>query len=432
METVIQTKYGKIRGTETENALVFKGVPYAKPPVGNLRFHAPQPPEVWEGIRSADRFPPMAMQKREKDGSFYHKEFFNYPQWPLEMSEDCLYLNIWIPKERAELCPVAIWYHGGGFANGSASEIEFDGEGYAKRGVILVTVGYRLGMLGYFCHPAFEDENGHAGNYGLLDQIAAVDWVKDNIESFGGNPECITIFGQSAGGMSVRDLACSPLVKGKIHRAIIQSCNGYKGPVRSENTAERMKKISRLFLKIKRISPEKLMTMSAQEVVDLTYSYNMFAGFWTRDGISLTPVIDGYVLTQLPERLIEKGETARIPYLCGSVKNDMGTGKKGIGNPRLSKIHISLMKWAGMHTQQGIDSYAYYFSRDLPGDASGAFHSSELWYTFGTLGRSWRPMEEHDFDLSEQMMDTWAAFMKTGNPGWQPCRDEKGYYYEFR
>lgn len=432
MEPIIKTEKGRIRGIETANAYVFRGVPYAKPPLGSLRFHAPEPPDAWEGVFEAKSLPPMSMQKREKDGSFYHREFFNYPDWPLEMSEDCLYLNIWTPKDCTAPCPVAIWYHGGGFVNGSASEIEFDGEGYARRGVILVTVGYRLGMLGYFCHPAFADKEGLSGNYGLLDQIAAIDWVRENIAAFGGDPDCITIFGQSAGGMAVRDLVCSPRVKGKIHRAIIQSCNGYHGPIKPDFPMKKMQKISERFLKRKKLTPEALMTLSEQEIVDLTFAYNLFAGFWTREGLSLTPVIDGSILPESPDLMIEKGQTARIPYMTGSTKNDMGTGKAGVGNPKKSKIHQSLLRWSAIHTQQGIPSYSYYFMRDLPGDRSGAFHSSELWYTFGTLGRSWRPMEAHDYELSERMMDIWTRFIKTGDPGWEPCSGETGYFQELK
>ena len=429
MTPVIETVKGKLQGLETEAGFVYKGVPYAAAPVGELRFCPPQPAEEWEGVKRCDRFPPMAMQKREEPNSFYGKEFFSYPAFDLPMSEDCLYLNVWTPKD-AKNCPVAIWYHGGGFQNGNGAEPEFDGEALNRRGVILVTVNYRLGILGYLCHPDLR-VNGVSGNWGFLDQIAALDWVRENIAAFGGDPENITIFGQSAGGMAVRDLVCSPYVKGKIKQAIIQSCNGYKGLLKIDFSMEKMERISVRFLRRKKLTLDALRWMPAEELVKLQWDYNFFAGIWTRAGLSLTPVIDGKYLPMSPDKAVETGETARISYMTGSTKNDMTVSKAGTVDAHKSKIQMSLMRWSGLHTAQGLPSWSYRFERQLPGDKAGAFHSSELWYVFGTLGRSWRPMEAHDFELSEQMTDAWAAFMKTGNPGWEPCSGENGFYFEF-
>ena len=430
MTPIIQTKKGRIEGVKTESGFVFKGVPYAKAPLGELRFSPPQEADPWEGVRACKAFAPMSIQQREAPGSFYGKEFFSYPAFDLPMSEDCLYLNIWTPKD-AHNCPVAIWYHGGGFQNGHGAEIEFDGEAFAKRGVILVTVNYRLGFLGYFCHPALRDKNGHSGNYGLLDQIAALDWVRENISAFGGDPDCITIFGQSAGGMAVRDLVCSSMVKGKIKRAILQSCNGCKGTLRVDFTMEQMEKISERFLQRKKLTVSELKSLPADAVLKLQQEYNRYAAFRTRAGISLTPVIDGWALPVNPDRAAEQGETARIQYLTGSTKHDLTVGRSGVKNPRKSKLQKSLMRWSGMHTKQGLTSYSYHFARELPGDRAGAFHSSELWYVFGTLSRCWRPMTEHDYALSVRMTDAWAAFIKTGDPGWEPCDGENGFYFEF-
>lgn len=430
MTAQIQTKYGTVRGVETEIGTVFRGVPYAQPPIGDLRFRPPQPVEPWEGVRDCESFPPMSVQKREEPGSFYGKEFFSYPEFDLPMSEDCLYLNVWTPKD-AENCPVAIWYHGGGFQNGNGAEPEFDGVALNRRGMILVTVNYRLGLLGYFCHRELR-EDGVSGNWGFRDQIAALDWVRENIEAFGGDAENITIFGQSAGGMAVRELVCSPLVKGKISRAIIQSCNGHKGLLKIDFSMEKMERISERFLKRKKLTLEKLRALPAEEMVKLQWDYNFFAGFWTRAGLSLTPVIDGKVIPMSPDEACERGETARINYMTGSTRNDMTVSKAGVADGRKSKLHLSLLRWAGYHTAQGLKSYSYRFEHPLPGDDAGAFHSSELWYVFGTLGRSWRPMTQADCDLSERMTDAWAAFMKTGDPGWQPCTGEDGFYYIFK
>ena len=430
MAPIIETKYGKIEGRETESSFAFLGVPYAKPPVGKLRFHAPQPPEPWEGVYQADHFGNRSMQRDNHAGDFYGKEFFSDPAFIPPMSEDCLYLNIWAPKDVGK-APVAIWYHGGGFEGGHGSEPEFDGVAFAKRGVILVTVNYRLGFLGYFCHPELRDENGHSGNYGFLDQIAALDWVRENIAVFGGDPDCVTIFGQSAGGMAVRDLVCSSMVKGKISRAIIQSCNGYKGVLRVDFTMEQMEKISERFLKRKKLTVDDIKAMSAEDLVKLQSAYNAYAAFKTRAGLSLTPVVDGWALPVIPDQAAEKGETARINYMTGSTKNDMTVSRAGVKDPRKSKIQKSLMRWSGMHTKQGLNSYSYHFARELPGDKAGAFHSSELWYVFGTLSRCWRPMTEHDYALSEKMTDAWVGFIKTGDPGWEPCSGENGFYFEF-
>lgn len=431
MASIIETRYGRIEGRETENCFAFLGVPYAKPPVGDLRFHAPQTLEPWEGVIQAEHFGNRSMQRDNHDGDFYGREFFSDPAFIPPVSEDCLYLNIWAPKD-AENCPVAVWYHGGGFQNGHGSEPEFDGEAFAKRGVILVTVNYRLGFLGYFCHPALRDKNGHSGNYGLLDQIAALDWVRENISAFGGDPDCITIFGQSAGGMAVRDLVCSPMVKGNVKRAILQSCNGYKGPLKVDFTMEQMELISERFLQRKKLTVNELKSLPADTVLKLQQEYNRYAAFRTRTGISLTPVIDGWALPVNPDRAAEQGETARIQYLTGSTKQDLTVSRAGVKDPGKSKLQKSLMRWSGMHTKQGLTSYSYHFGRELPGDRAGAFHSSELWYVFGTLSRCWRPMTEHDYALSTRMTDAWAAFIKTGDPGWEPCGGENGFYFEFK
>lgn len=429
MLPVIETNAGAVQGKETEKAYVFKAVPYAMPPVGDFRFKPPQPTEHWEGVRVCDHFPPMAVQRREEPDSFYGKEFFSYPEFDVGMSEDCLYLNLWTPKN-AENCPVAIWYHGGGFQNGNGAEPEFDGEAFSRRGVIFVTVNYRLGFLGWFCHPELRFD-GVSGNWGLRDQIAALDWVRENIASFGGNPENITIFGQSAGGMAVRDLVCSPYVKGKISHAIIQSCNGHKGALKVDFTMEKMERISEKFLKRRRMTVADLEKMPAEAFPKLQWDYNLFAGFRTRTGLSLTPVIDGRYIPMSPDKAVEIGETARISYMTGSTRNDMAVSKSGAANVRRSKLQMSLMRWSGYHTRQGLPSYSYRFERQLPGDNAGAFHSSELWYVFGSLGRSWRPMGREDYALSEQMTDAWADFMKTGSPGWEPCDGEAGYYKIF-
>ena len=221
---------GQITGVETDNpeVLIYKGIPYAAPPVGDLRWREPQPVIPWSGVKTCDTFGAAAPQKLTDPGSFYDKEF--YAQSPHVKNEDCLYLNVWTPaagKVKAGL-PVAMWIHGGAYRNGFGHEDEFDGVAWAEHGVILVTINYRLGILGFLSHPELtaESPNNFSGNYGILDQIAALKWIKANIAQFGGNPDNVTVFGQSAGAGSVQTLVASPLTKGLIHRAIIQSGGG--------------------------------------------------------------------------------------------------------------------------------------------------------------------------------------------------------------
>ena len=431
MDQIIMTAKGKVRGIETENAYVYKGVPYAKPPVGKLRWHAPVSMDAWEGVLDATKFQNRCAQPGEQPGSFYYKEFFSNEEFVPPMSEDCLYLNIWTPKQVSEKCPVAIWYHGGGFLSGHSSEIEFDGDCYAKRGIILVTVTYRLGIFGYCCHEVLRTRDGHSGNYGQLDQIAAIDWVRENIVSFGGDPDNITVFGQSAGGMGVRNLVSSPMTKGKIHKAIIQSCNGYHGPIKDHFPYGKMEKLWVKFVKKQKLTFEEFYALSTQELVEMGSKFMRYAAFRTRSGISMTPVVDGWVLPTDPDTTLDNGLTHTIPYMVGATKDDIGAGAAGKKDYRKHKLLMSLAKWSELHAKRGVNCYVYHFRRDLPGDNAGAFHSSELWYTFGTLGRSWRPMERHDFELSEKMIDAWASFMRAGDPGWEPYKHEGGHIQIF-
>lgn len=228
---VLTVEGGQVIGVQTpaKGIIAYKGIPFAAPPVGDLRWKEPQPVEPWEGVRVADTYGAAPWQVTMDTESFYNREWRASGTVPY--SEDCLYLNIWTPAagKPGKKLPVAMWIHGGGFREGFAHEPEFDGgEDWASRGVILVTAAYRLGIMGFFSHPLLsaESTNGVSGNYGLFDQIAALKWIQNNIEQFGGDPNNITIFGQSAGAMSVQSLCASPLSKNLISRAIIQSGGG--------------------------------------------------------------------------------------------------------------------------------------------------------------------------------------------------------------
>ena len=238
---VLTVDGGRIEGVmDEEGVAVYKGIPYAAPPVGDLRWKKPQPVQPWQGVRKCDKWGDASLQGGQEKGSFYWKEFYQDGNPP--MSEDCLYLNVWTPaagQTDADL-PVMFWIHGGAFQNGFGHEIEFDGDAMAKKGVVLVTINYRLGMCGFLAHPLLTAENDGkgSGNYGLFDQLAALKWVKKNIASFGGNPDNVTVFGQSAGAGSVQALISSPLAKGYIQRAIIQSGGGLGGIISTRSLAD--------------------------------------------------------------------------------------------------------------------------------------------------------------------------------------------------
>ena len=228
MQTTIATKQGKVEGFLSGGAVVFRGIPYAAPPVGELRFRRPQEHEPWDGVLGCKEFGCSCPQADLSGLDLYGKEFYDVPM-PAH-SEDCLYLNVWTPESAGpgDKLPVMFWIHGGAFMHGTGSEKEFDGEDMARRGVILVTINYRVNAFGFFAHPELEKENEEqvSGNYGILDQIAALKWVRENIAAFGGDPENITIFGQSAGCMSVQTIISSNLSKGMFKRAILQSGGG--------------------------------------------------------------------------------------------------------------------------------------------------------------------------------------------------------------
>lgn len=422
MEKIISTRYGRLAGRETDEAYVYMKVPYAQPPVGELRFRAPEKPEAWDGVRDATQFPPASAQFPRKSGSFYEKEFSPDPAKRPVLSEDSLYLNIWTPKDAKAPCPVAVWIHGGAFAGGYPAEMQFDGDAYAKRGVILVTVAYRLGIFGFFCHEELSARDGHSGNYGLLDQIAALSWVRENIAAFGGDPENITLFGQSAGSMSVRALSSSPLTKGWFRRAILQSGTGYGSPMKTTWDMRQMETLWSEALQKQALSFAQLMEMDTQQLLEVQRAFGAHVMEKYHIPLAIGPVVDGFVLPMSEDEAADQGLSHAISYMAGATKDDMGVNTKAPHGMENNMLLEGLAAWCAMHAARGTDNYVYYFERDLPGDEAGAFHSSELWYMFGTLSRCWRPMEERDYALSKQMLDAWTAFMKNGDPGWAAYR----------
>lgn len=449
---MIETKYGRVSGIEREGYTVYKGIPYAKAPIGKLRFKQPQKPESWNGIYVADHYRAQGMQRGRQIGDFYDKEFYSNPDFFVETSEDCLYLNIWVPKGRSGKYPVAIYVHGGAFLGGAGSNVPFDGEEYAKRGIILVTINYRLGVFGFLCHPLLMDEtNGFCGNYGLWDQIAALDWVRENIADFGGDPDNITLFGQSAGAMSLQILALSPQTEGKYKQMILQSGGGYKLPMVTYRTMEFAFDMGEAVLKELGMEDKGWVYSETERQRALQLFYDTSAerlmeaagnvigmSFANGTGIPFVPVIDKVILNGDAYELMERGEFHKVRYILGANSEDMAVDLNEKRTLETNKMHIANINYAQMVNQDNdAQAYVYYFKRQLPGDDSGAFHSAELWYVFGAFQYCWRPLTEKDRVLSNEIMDYWTNFMRSGNPNganllkWQTYTDEDPYIKVF-
>lgn len=421
----IQTKYGLMEGVHQEDIIVYKGIPYAKAPVGELRWKEPQEVDPWEGVFHANTFGNRCLQRPREPGSFYYKEF-ECAETATPYSEDCLYLNIWTPAEAGEKLPVAFYIHGGAFLGGYGHEAEFDGTAYAKKGVILVTINYRLGVWGYLAHPWLRDESEHnvSGNYGTLDQIAALRWVRENIAAFGGDPENITVFGQSAGAISTLVLACSPLTKGMFAKAIIQSGMGLNCDfplAQAEADGEE-------FMGYAKVSSLAELRTSSQDTINQASGPIIMKGFQRGGVLAYEPNMDGWLLTDTFDNLIAQGKLHDIPYIVGSNKNDMRTDPAAIAAGDKGPMFAEAEKFAAtVSAVQKNKVYVYYFTHQLPGDDAGAFHSAELWYSMGSLTKCWRPMTEADYALSEKMVMAWTDFMKSGTPGWQEYTQESPF-----
>ena len=428
---MIETKYGKIEGVDQGEYVEYRGVPFAKPPVGDLRWKAPQLPEPFDGVYQATEFRAKSVQEGNNSPP-WDKDFYDDPAYERPISEDCLYLNIWAPKD-AKNCPVAMWIHGGAFMGGSASEKEFDGAAYCKRGVVFVSVQYRLGVLGFLAHPWLTEEAGTSGNYGILDQIAALNWIYENISAFGGDPENITVFGQSAGAMSTQTLISSPLTGDRIKRAILQSGGSYGAGLHRDMPLSEQESYGEIFAEVLGVnSLSELRAKSTEEIIAATGPF-MGKVFPIAKGLFLTPTMDGKVLTGGYYDLMDKGEIKDIPYMLGSTKDDILVTPE-MKTPEDSPLYSGSMAFSHKLEELGRKpAYVYYFTRDLPGNDFGAWHSAELWYMMGTMKRCWRPFEQGDYDLSEQMLDYWTNFMKTGDPNgadlpkWEPCSKENPF-----
>lgn len=413
------TKYGIAEGIAVnDECMLFRGIPYTAPPVGELRFRPPKPPHPWNGIRKCDVWSAVCPQDtNHTPDSPYGIEFYS-ENYPPHMDEDCLFLNIWTPaKDKEDRLPVMMWLHGGGVQNGYGHEMEFDGEALARRGVILITVNYRLNLFGFFAHELLTEESGHnaSGNYGIMDQIQALRWIRENISAFGGNPDNITVFGQSGGGRSTQALCCSPLSKGLLQHAAIHSAGGVLtglGRIGRRLLEERGAKFFSMFdlrtlAQIRALPWERLLEMFLEYTRE---TGSIFNGF--------NICSDGWVLPESMEDTVIQGHHHDIDYLIGCTISE---AEHNFGASDFNMC-ASLRAMAHCQIKQGRKPmYLYVFERHLPGIRENAFideafHSAELWYLFGTLKRCWRPFTPGDYKLSEEMMDYWTNFAKTGNP----------------
>lgn len=405
----LQTPCGAIRGTGCQwpGVTAYKGIRYAT--AG--RWEYPQPVTHWEGVYDATQYghcsyQPRAFYDEEQvtEKAFYYNEFRRGATYTY--SEDCLFLNIWTPEDAApgSRLPVLFYIHGGAFTGGCGHEKHFDGPVWPTRGVIGVTINYRLGPLGFLCLPELAAEAGHTGNYALYDQLAALQWVRANIEAFGGDPGNITIMGQSAGAMSVQQLCLSPLTDGLFARAVMSSGGGVTKLMSAKPAAEHYAFWQEVMARagcadlaaFRAVEPERLFKVWQAAKKEVKGGDQACA-----------PCLDGQLLTEPGCDTAAAGRQRDIPYLVGTTSHD-------IMPPVLHKLAKS---WCRLQADQGKQpSYVWFFDRMLPGDDCGAWHSSDLWYWFGTLANGWRPFTAQDRLLSEQMVQYLTNFAATGNP----------------
>lgn len=445
----VRVEQGLVSGVagKSPEMRVYRGIPFAAPPVGELRWKAPQPPASWQGMRAAAQEPNACWQTP------YPAAAALYQAKLPPLSEDCLYLNIWTSAKSAQdRFPVMVWIHGGGFTRGSGTGVAYDGEILARKGVVLVTFNYRLGAFGFFAHPGLTQESGrHAsGNYGLMDQIAALEWVRKNIAAFGGDPKRVTIFGESAGSWAVSALMASPQAKGLFQRAIGES-GGQFGSMDTLADAEKIGVRLAATLKADQGSAadavKALRAIPAEELLKAT------------DHETVRAIVDGFVLPQTVAEIFAAGKQNDVPLLIGN-NADEGTSLAPQGVNIKAAVFTSgvrmrygkladqfltlypagsdeeavksfyaayrdqafgweMRTWARMQTKTGHHPvFLYYFTRNAPGPLGQrfrAFHALEIAYVFGNFPWPF-PWEDVDHKLSDAMTSYWTNFARNGDP----------------
>lgn len=439
---------GAVRGIPAADPRItaFKGIPFAAPPVGENRWRAPQPVIPWEGERLCAEFAPISMQSIPglDPNDIYSREWNVDPEIP--MDEDCLYLNVWTPAKSAdERLPVFVWYFGGGLQVGNTAEMEFDGERLARRGIVVVSVNYRLNVFGFLAHPELTAQQPEApSNFGHLDQQAGTRWVQRNIAAFGGDPNQITIGGQSAGGLSVSAQLTSPQNEGLFQGAIIDSgifggAYGASFPAPSFEQAQQAGAAFFEFLGVQTLAEAR--ALDAVYIRDKANEYHAFFGTTT----------DGVYLTDNPVHSLMQGRRWKVPLLLSRTTDEfpsplraesmeqfreearasMGSQadaflalcgddlESAIQTSTVSGIDIAVRALKAREEELGLKIPMYYsvFDAEIPGwDHPGTFHSVDLWFHFETLAKCWRPFTGKHYDLARQMCNYWANFVKAGNP----------------
>lgn len=441
----VKVEEGMVQGTVEDGLTVYKGIPFAAPPVGDLRWKAPQPAAKWEGVKQATKFAPAPMQGGNP---------------PSGKSEDCLYLNVWTPAKSAkEKIPVMVYIYGGGFSGGYTSDPWISGEKLAKKGVVLVTVAYRVNQFGFLANSELSTENPNhvSGNYGILDQIAGLQWIQKNIAAFGGDPNKVTIFGESAGAISVSMLCASPLAKGLFQGAISQS-GGSFGPTRPTTfPGENMKTLKQA----ENDGNTYLQKAGVTSVAELRkIDADKLPSGWGLPGG--WPIVDGYVIRGDQHKLYEAGKYNDVPVLIG-YNSDEGASFSREKTPeeyytgvkaRYGKFADDLIKaypaaettvpktardlmrdaafgwqtwsWARLQSQTGKSKVFYYYfdqhpdyPKDSPRYGYGSPHAQDVSYVFQHLNPSDPQLAKSDFDLSDAMATYWTNFAKYGDPNGQ-------------
>jgi para-nitrobenzyl esterase len=413
---VVQTKHGAVRGTtvtenETVTAFIYRGIPYAAPPVGDLRWKAPQPVAAWEGERDATNWPNRCPQGQSNMGT------------GAAISEDCLYLNVVTAAKTAdEKRPVIVFFHGGGLTSGTSSSTTYNHPTLPNKGVVLVSANSRLGPIGYLAHPALTKESGHgsSGNYGTLDLKASLEWIRDNIAAFGGDPGNVTIMGESGGGTKVISQMASPLTEGLFHKAIVESGSALATSDRSLKLADAeasgVKLATALGIKD---GPEALAAMRAA-----TWEQVLEAARKEEVGFRASPVVDGYVIPEPVNEMFKAGKQRKVPLIVGANQGE-------------ASLQTSVPQTADLHSKVA-STYVYNFTQLPLGwrqeKGCVAFHGLELTYVFGAIptglsspttqglargggcSTGLPAHDEQDMKVADQAATIWAQFAKTGNP----------------
>ena len=462
----VTTLFGQLEGgwaDERQLVRVFKGVPFARPPVGELRFKPPQAPQNWDGVRAATTFSAACWQQ-------YSRNAFVWSRGEFPRSEDCLYLNIWAPTDQDRPLPVMVWFHGGAHTGGYAHVDLFDGTRLAEQGVVLVTVNYRLGPWGFLAHPSLSAESSHgsSGNYGLLDKIAALNWLRDNVSAFGGDADNVTIFGQSAGSSSVCALMASPLSEGLFHKAIGQSAACLYPTGRDANGQQRGAALVNNAL-----AGNPTATPSAAELREIDNQTLLNAVDSSGWAAQSRIVVDGWVLPEPPAETFLAGRQAKVPVLLGSTANeghllfplndalnkadfdtyldktfgDLSTQVAAVYaeelavSPGFAQREIStdlfmaygMRNWASHMRRQDLPAFLYFMEHVPPAfqiyladepklqlpdgpRSAGAYHSGDLVYVFNNLDRFAVDWTDDDRAIARAMSGYWTQFAKTGNP----------------